>query len=79
MGKFDKNLNATSKAMKKFHFFPTLSEIIYSLRDRRSKEKPERRARKEKGERVPLLTFSLASGLAPKFPFLSLSNAFHAG
>ena len=23
--------------------------------------------------------FSLARGLAPKFPFLSLSNAFHAG
>ena len=36
---------------------------------------------REKGGRGTFSSppFSLASGLAPKFPFLSLSNAFHAG
>ena len=35
----------------------------------------------ERGGRGTLSSppFSLARGLVPKFPFLSLSNAFHAG
>ena len=79
MGRFvDNNLNVTS--VNTYSSFSTVADIQKGREGMVLVREKHLRAR-EKGGRETLSSppFSLARGLAPKFPFLSLSKAFHAG